>query len=240
MIHLVLVHQLHLSVELFLTDVAPVLHSFGVLNQVLDLLDLENNGDIELVELGHLLLLEVANLLLCFHKLSVDLSRLSGKGLTGLLKLGNSTRDLGLVLVQLQSFVFQLFDFIDLVLFLGETHDVGVIIFVFFILFVVFFLNSIFFIVVAPFRTGNENIYDFDNMRMFKLTKNDQLSKNSLAVDYIVEDVLHSLYGHPLSSCQLNCLSNLAIATLTERLFKFVLDANVPVDKSIRFAAHLF
>lgn len=52
-------------------DLLPFLELLGLtwvgrveLNQVLDLLDLEDHGDIELVKLGHLLLLEVVDLLL--------------------------------------------------------------------------------------------------------------------------------------------------------------------------------
>jgi hypothetical protein len=76
-----------------------------------------------------------------------------------------------------------------------------------------------------------DQINELYNVRVLKLSEYDNFPQNSLANNYVMEDVTHAFDSDFFTCLNLNCLGNLAVAALTNESFNLVLGANLPVSK---------
>ena len=83
----------------------------------------------------------------------------------------------------------------------------------------------------------HDHVNEADDARMAHLPEDHKLSQHALAVHFVFEHVRHALDSHALARCQLHCLCDLTIRSLTDRLFKFILVSNIPVCELVYFSA---
>jgi len=102
--------------------------------EILNLLHLKNDGDVELIELGHLLALEVADLLLGILQVSVNVLLLVLHTFLLVLQIADIKLDALLLIVEVETGVTKAFDFIDLSIIAELRVEVLIIVVILFLL----------------------------------------------------------------------------------------------------------
>jgi len=136
--------------EALLFVVAPLHEAFVVDHQVLNLFDSKDDSHFQLIQLLHLLSLEIGNLLLSFSQLLVNHSLAFIHVLLLLLQVANQGLDLSLFFKEVQAFTTQSLDVVYLVLFLVESNDALVfLVIVFLFLLLILSIFVLFVVIVA-------------------------------------------------------------------------------------------
>lgn len=141
-------YVIHALVKLDLAHLPPPVDVVLLRPEVLDLLDLQHDGDVELIKLGHLFALEVADLLLSVLQVSIDVLLLVLHTLFLILQVADIELDALLLVVEVEAGVAKAFDFVDLSVVAELRVEVLIIVV---ILFFLDFFFCILFVLLAVF-----------------------------------------------------------------------------------------